>query len=67
MGITTRLGKKKNGSRAHLFNSFVLHILLLAYLLSLPVYRGNISLRELGSYFVYLKSEEGTEAFLSRV
>jgi hypothetical protein len=45
--------------KIYLFYSFLLHALILLYLLSLPIYRGGIHLQSFGDYFVHLISEKG--------
>ena len=45
--------------RIHLFFSFLIHAIILTYLLSLPLYKGSIHLKPFGDYFVYLRDEQG--------
>src|SRR4030042_5567257 len=45
--------------RAYFFNSFLVHALLLVYLLSLPLHRPTFQFGSYGTYFVSIKS--GTE------
>ena len=52
-------GHKGMSIRNHLFYSFLLHAIILLYLLSLPIYRGGIHLKSFGDIFVHLISEEG--------
>jgi hypothetical protein len=52
-------GDKGMSIRIHLFYSFLLHAIILLYLLSLPIYRGGIHLKSFGDFFVHLISEEG--------
>src|SRR4030043_621586 len=52
-------GHKGMSIRIHLFYSFLLHAIILLYLLSLPIYRGGIHLKSFGDIFVHLISEEG--------
>ena len=45
--------------KIYLFYSFLLHAIILLYLLSLPIYRGGIHLKSFGDFFVHLISDEG--------
>jgi hypothetical protein len=47
---------------SHILYSFLVHAILLTYLLSLPIYKGSIDLKSYEGFFVYLRNEEGKNA-----
>jgi hypothetical protein len=53
---------KKMTIKIHLFYSFLVHSIILTYLLSLPVYKGSIHLKSFEDYFVYLTNEQSENA-----
>jgi hypothetical protein len=48
--------------KIHLFYSFLVHSVILTYLVSLPIYKGSIHLKSFEDYFVYLTNEQGENA-----
>lgn len=44
--------------KTYIFYSFLVHAIMLFYLLTLPIYRGSINLKSFEGYFVYLRNEE---------
>jgi hypothetical protein len=53
---------KKMTIKIHLFYSFLVHSVILTYLLSLPIYKGSIHLKSFEDYFVYLTNEQSENA-----
>lgn len=49
---------RKMTIKTYIFYSFLVHAIMLFYLLTLPIYRGSINLKSFEGYFVYLRSEE---------